>query len=509
MTRSDSKNSPWFAILALLFSLIVKLPIAPNFYPYPGRDSGVFAYIGWRILEGELPYVNVWDHKPPLVFYINALGLKMTNLSFWGVWIIGVISLAIAAYFSLKLLSKIYQPSIAIAVTAIWMGCLPTFYGNGNLTTEYTLPLQFASLYAVYFWLGDVKRPFWKFFLIGVLGGMAFMTKQSSIGVWVAIGMALVALLFHKPARKDTTKKILGMVAGVFFFCALVVLYFYLEDGLKAFLNQAFAYNFKYISRSNVSVVRRLMNLIDMREMKTITVFHLGVVGGFAALAHVLGNKKGKAFAPETLFYGLVVFNLVLEVLLTHLPDDTYKHYYMTMLPSLSILTGFLASSLIESLNRDLAGNRKWLEKAFLCMMAAFACIPLLWKWYDSLHGVTPTVNEGVIEFVQSETEPEDTILIWGAETMINYYTQREAPTRYVYQYPLIHGDYVNKEMILEFLNDIQEKEPKFIIDSNRHDMPFMTFPFSNEDIEEGINWITEEYELVEEIEGWIVYQKK
>lgn len=509
MTRSDSKNSLWFAILALLFSLIVKLPIAPNFYPYPGRDSGVFAYIGWRILEGELPYVNVWDHKPPLVFYINALGLKMTNLSFWGVWIIGVISLAIAAYFSLKLLSKLYQPSIAIAVTAIWMGCLPTFYGIGNLTTEYTLPLQFASLYAVYLWLGDVKRPFWKFFLIGVLGGMAFMTKQSSIGVWVAIGMALVVLFFHKPARKDTTKKILGMVAGVFFFCGLVVLYFYLENALKPFLNQAFIYNFKYIGRSNVGIVRRLVNLTDMREMKTATVFHLGMVGSFVILARMLMVKKSKAFAPETLFYALALVNLVLEVLLTHLPNDTYKHYYMTMLPVLSVPAGSLVSVLLESLHRKLPTNKKWLKALLLCMMTAFACFPLLWKWHDSLRGVTQNVNEGVIEFVQQETNVDDTVLIWGAETMINYYTQREAPTRYVYQYPLIHGDYVNKEMILEFLNDIQKNEPELIIDSNRPDMPFMTFPFTNEDIEEGINWITEEYELVEEIEGWIVYQKK
>ena len=40
-------------------------------------DSGVFQYIGRKILEGYMPYRDIFDHKGPLLYLINALGLQL------------------------------------------------------------------------------------------------------------------------------------------------------------------------------------------------------------------------------------------------------------------------------------------------------------------------------------------------------------------------------------------------------------------------------------------------
>ena len=67
--------------------LFVALVMAPNLIAeLPDRDSGVFLYIGSRILEGEVPYRGIWDHKGPLIYYINALGIALTPGSEYGVW---------------------------------------------------------------------------------------------------------------------------------------------------------------------------------------------------------------------------------------------------------------------------------------------------------------------------------------------------------------------------------------------------------------------------------------
>ena len=42
-----------------------------------------------------------------------------------------------------------------------------------------------------------------------------------------------------------------------------------------------------------------------------------------------------------------------------------------------------------------------------------------------------------VIEYVIQNTHEDDQILLIGAESVVNFLTRREAPTRYVYQYPL------------------------------------------------------------------------
>ncbi|MBK8823950.1 MAG: hypothetical protein IPN58_15495 [Anaerolineales bacterium] len=66
--------------LGLLILGILSNPL----FSYPGRDGGIFLYIGSLILKGKIPYLDVWENKGPLVFYINAFGLFLTNGSRWG-----------------------------------------------------------------------------------------------------------------------------------------------------------------------------------------------------------------------------------------------------------------------------------------------------------------------------------------------------------------------------------------------------------------------------------------
>ena len=67
MTRRD-----WLLFLALMVVVtIIALPILT--YP-PGRDQGEFATIARGLLDGRVPYVDLWNPKPPAVFYVYALG---------------------------------------------------------------------------------------------------------------------------------------------------------------------------------------------------------------------------------------------------------------------------------------------------------------------------------------------------------------------------------------------------------------------------------------------------
>ena len=56
-------------LLALILITILALPILT--YPL-GRDQGEFATIGYGILQGKIPYLELWNPKPPAIFYIYS-----------------------------------------------------------------------------------------------------------------------------------------------------------------------------------------------------------------------------------------------------------------------------------------------------------------------------------------------------------------------------------------------------------------------------------------------------
>lgn len=133
-------------VLGILSALAVTIPHSPAEMPYVQPDGGVFLYVGQRLLDGAALYREVWDHKPPLIYYLNALGLWATQGSRWGIWVIETIAVAAAAILSLHLLRKSFGIALALLVTAVWLVNFFYIIEDGNLTETFTLPLQFAIL---------------------------------------------------------------------------------------------------------------------------------------------------------------------------------------------------------------------------------------------------------------------------------------------------------------------------------------------------------------------------
>ena len=65
-----SPRSRMWLGLALLFVFLRTFPA----FSYPiARDQATFCFIGQRLLEGKHLYLDLWDNKPPGIFYIYAL----------------------------------------------------------------------------------------------------------------------------------------------------------------------------------------------------------------------------------------------------------------------------------------------------------------------------------------------------------------------------------------------------------------------------------------------------
>lgn len=66
--RPAGRRWGWYALFALLIALRL-----PSLAQPAGADQGLYAYVGTRILQGELPYRDAWDQKPPAIHFTYAL----------------------------------------------------------------------------------------------------------------------------------------------------------------------------------------------------------------------------------------------------------------------------------------------------------------------------------------------------------------------------------------------------------------------------------------------------
>jgi 4-amino-4-deoxy-L-arabinose transferase-like glycosyltransferase len=84
MTRRDL----WIVLATMAVALLLAAPVLT--YPL-GRDQGVFATIGRGILNGRVPYVDLWDAKPPAVFYVYAGAIRLFGPTEWAVRVIDLL----------------------------------------------------------------------------------------------------------------------------------------------------------------------------------------------------------------------------------------------------------------------------------------------------------------------------------------------------------------------------------------------------------------------------------
>src|ERR1041384_6374475 len=58
-----------------------------------GRDQGIYAVVGDAVLDGKMPYRDVWDFKPPGIFLVFALAEALFGKAMASIRLIEVIGL--------------------------------------------------------------------------------------------------------------------------------------------------------------------------------------------------------------------------------------------------------------------------------------------------------------------------------------------------------------------------------------------------------------------------------
>ena len=282
----------WFSITALVLTMLVMLPILPAIQQNPEKNSGMFLYTAQQMVAGKMLYKEVWDHKPPLIFAIDSLGLILGKGGLWGIWGMQFLFYFLTALLMLSILTRFFSAFAAFFGVICATAALMVVNHGGNYSENYALLFQAGALWLAVYAGQNHKKTGRLYFAAGVLTGLVLMLKQSLIGFGVALGIYLILReIFRK--KPHQWQDVLGLSFGFGVTVLLFFGYFYLKGVFPDFWDAAFQYNLAY---SRLGPLERIKASLDVVEMlSAIPSFALAMAAWLSALLLICWQFSYKA----------------------------------------------------------------------------------------------------------------------------------------------------------------------------------------------------------------------
>lgn len=509
----------------VLLSLFAVLPCIPSIQALPKRDSSVFMFAGRLILEGKAPYVDVWDHKGPLLYLVNALGVGLGQGGFWGIWAQQAVVLLVAAAIAYRLLHEAFGQTPARIASVAWLLATTALMEGGNLTEVYTLPFQFSAL--LIFWRltrSDVQPLSLAVpgTALGALGIAAFMFRANNAGTLLLVTVTLAIGLLRRSGVNHTLRFIGYLMAGAAAVTVPIMAYLASKGAVQEWWQQAILFNIEY---SGVEIGQRLLSLVRLVATVTPAVFSILVIqtAVLAAAEFIRKDTHGLPYRP---LLGVIVVDFAFETLLVSLTGRAYNHYYLLLLPSITLLIGWHVSIVLHNFP-VLAGNsgrRVFTGVAVTSLFLMFAR-PVLTTFAEAQ---ADTLTAEALGSIRAQAEDNGSLLVWGASTVVNVATGIPASTRYVYQYPLYYGGPRGEAASAELVADLRRARPlivdtsatnanvpplapalrqRWLADPGRS-IHVVTGQYQLQSMEDLFEYIAAHYSATEALDnGWVIYR--
>lgn len=307
-----SKNR--FLLIGILLLIFLRIPSL--FEPMWYVDEGMYATISRHLNNGYNLYTEIYDHKPPLLFYIYALlgedqilfKARLLNILLGIISIIGIFAFA----------KKYFSPRVAktaFLLSAVLLGS-PIIEGNIANAENFFLPL---TIWGSYFALSYNKKIN---FLAGIMFGIAFMIKFHPLLTLFAVLFYYLLSYFNK--RKQLIQKLFLIFVGFLVPILITAILLFLSGDLVSFIDAAYLDAFRYAGE--------IQSGTQIGQILQSTVFKTGML--IFALGLIFFQFKRNRISQQTL---LIISLLVFELYAVFLSGRAYYHYFLQAVFSISI----------------------------------------------------------------------------------------------------------------------------------------------------------------------------
>lgn len=515
------RHLPLIGLIGLIG--LIALPVVT--YPF-GRDQGEFATIGRGLLDGKIPYVDLWNPKPPAVFYVYALAMTLFGRTIAAIRLIDLIifPLIAAALYAIGLRVADRRAGMWAVVLFGVFYFTETFWTLSQNDGIALLPMTLAMLCAIEAARAD-RRSALLAAASGMMLGWAFWFKYP----FALLGVPAIALYLSFRARNGGGIRA-GDVIGFAIGGLLVVLIgagAMMAIGAWDALVESAVVTSGYTSLSldPQQFVEGMQTGIYYRLLQWGLLFLL------AALALPLTVRRG--WTPlRSRGLGIGVWLLAaLAIMLVQ--GKGYDYHWLPMLPPLGVLGAVGVVRGIDTLSRrrSLAGDGRWHGRLHVGAAVALLGITAALLWSRALPYLTGQEDQTayfsrfvagevaadeslrVAEFLRERVVPGDSLFIWGFRPEVYYMSQLNPAVRFIFQFPLV-ADWYPPAWREETVEILWAAVPPYVLVLQVDYMPWVTG--SDDDSNtllqaypEMNDWLIYNYERETQIGNFFIWRRK
>lgn len=260
MGKELLKQLPLYALVALGLTLIF-LSNSPLWNSFCA-DQSMFSVIGANWAEGKLPYVDTWDSKGPIIFFMNMIGHRLARGEM-GIFILQTINLVAVLTLSHYYLRRHCTLRRTWAYNAVFLMAYVIICSGGNQVGDTNLVLAVWSVMLIHEWsrgmaAGRFAHPWGYAFVYGMFASSCLLSRLTNamLLVWLVAAIALV--LMGKGLWRNLGANILSFAGGFAVVFVPFAVYFAAHGALGEMWYAMLSYNMEYALHSSASAVNDL-----------------------------------------------------------------------------------------------------------------------------------------------------------------------------------------------------------------------------------------------------------
>jgi hypothetical protein len=435
------------SLLAACIFVLLQSPFAPFAKSINGVDSSVFVYAAQQMLDGQLIYKDIVDHKGLFLYFINAAALFIFNGHYIGIWIFEVFSLLVASIMMYKT-ARLFADKISalFAVLTAVLFLEPLLIG-GNFTEEWSLPYICIALYIFADYLkGDKPFTIVRLLILSVTFVLTFMLRANLIAVWAGFGVVLLIKWIVERKYMELTRNLSLILLFVVLSLLPFFIYLCYNGILPDFIYLSFKFNMFEYAPKPISVVIK-------KSFKTLTGISFISIVPVITLIYMFLRKR--TFLNAAILSALCFTSLLCSL------GGVLQHYFIVFAPLLVIPYAFIFTKIKDGFHN-----------------AKYICLFLIFIFYNytpinnqrktislnysekgyGLATIPPLTMEKLKNVIVENSNPTDKILVNGNQCSVYLYSNRKCAIRF--PFPLSASSLSKKY----YVKDVENALPKLII---------------------------------------------
>ncbi|NLT10530.1 MAG: hypothetical protein GXY08_13690, partial [Ruminococcus sp.] len=252
----------FFIFLTAVCTMLICTKSSPLYPMNDWLDANCYKTVGNAMLNGKLPYRDLFEHKGPLIYILHALSAYISFDSFLGMFFIETAAcfffLLLACLTVRRISGKCHLWTVPLTALAVYSSGA---FCHGDSAEELCLPL---ILWGLYCGLGLVteKRSLARreAFIIGFSAGLVLMTKFNLLGAFAGIILVIsVTEIRRKSFRKLIYSAVYCLLGAAVSILPFIV--FFAVNGALGSMFEVYFYDNIFIYGDSSSPV--WMNIAD------------------------------------------------------------------------------------------------------------------------------------------------------------------------------------------------------------------------------------------------------